>query len=91
MRVQLIGKEGETDMKENIRDKMVRGVLLAALLWFGFRGVLPEVIAGGDLYVLILAGIAAIAGFAFGPYVYEAYRCSSRCDPTCHPKFCRTQ
>jgi hypothetical protein len=76
-------------MKESIIDNSVRGVALGALVWLGMRGVVPDIIAAGNLAVLISVGAAAIAGFAIGPYAYDAYRCASRCEPTCNPKFCR--
>ena len=78
-------------MKNTLTDYIVRGMLLAALVWFGIRGVLTDIIAGGDLLALFLAGAAFIGVFAFAPYVYEAYRCASRCEPACNPRFCRAQ
>lgn len=78
-------------MKNTLTDYIVRGMLLAALVWFGIRGVLPDIIAGGELLALILLGAAFIAVFAFAPYVYEAYRCANRCETTCNPRLCRAQ
>lgn len=78
-------------MKENIVDNIARGVVIGALVMFGLRGVLPDIIAAGNLPLLLAAGAAAILGFAIGPYAYQAYRCASRCEPTCSPQFCRAQ
>ncbi|MHB8845029.1 MAG: hypothetical protein ACYC7L_09825 [Nitrospirota bacterium] len=76
-------------MKDNIIDNIVRGVVLGALVMFGLRGILPDIIAAGYLPLLFSAGAAVILGFAVGPYAYHVYRCASRCEPTCSPEFCR--
>lgn len=72
-------------------DYIVRGMLLAALVWFGIRGVLPDIIAGSDLLALFLLGAAFIAVFALAPLAYDAYRCANRCEPTCNSRFCRAR
>ncbi len=76
-------------MKENIIDNLARGVVLAALAWFGLRGVLPEIAAAGNMPLFLLAIAAVIAGSAVGPAAYQAYRCAQSCEATCDPKFCR--
>ncbi len=76
-------------MKETIIDNFARGVVLAALAWFGLRGVLPEISATGNMPLFLLAIVALIAGYAVGPTAYQAYRCAQSCDATCDPKFCR--
>ncbi len=76
-------------MKEQIIERIVRGVVFGALLMFGLRGVLPDISAAGNLPVLFIGGAVTILGSAVGPYVYEMYRCAYRCDATCKPEFCR--
>jgi hypothetical protein len=76
-------------MNESILNNIVRGAVLGVLLLFGLRGVLPNIVAAGDLPLLFLAGAAAILGFAIGPSAYHAYRCASRCEPTCDLQLCR--
>lgn len=78
-------------MKENIIDNIARGVVLGALMMFGLRSVLPDIIEAGYLPTLLSAGAAVILGFAVGPYAYQAYRCASRCEPACSPQFCRAR
>ena len=73
-------------MKENIIDTIARGMIFGALAWFGLRGVLPDIVAAGNLPALLSAGAVAIAGYAIGSFVY---RCTYRCEATCDPKFCR--
>jgi hypothetical protein len=81
--------EKDIDMKENIIDNLVRGVVLGVLVLFGLRAVLPDIVAAGNLPLFFSAGAAVIIGFAIGPSAYQAYRCANRCEPTCNPKFCR--
>jgi len=75
-------------MKEKIFDRIVQGVVLWALAFFGLRGVLPDIVAAGYLPLLFLAA-ASTVGFAVGPYAYQAYRCEQTCETTCDPAFCK--
>ncbi|HEY6010665.1 MAG TPA: hypothetical protein VIX18_04265 [Nitrospirota bacterium] len=75
-------------MKENIIDNIVRGVVFGALVWFGIRGVLPDIVAAGELPALFLIGGALIIVLAIGFTAYKAYRCARRCEPTCGAQFC---
>jgi len=76
-------------MKEKIIDKLVQGVVLWALAFFGLRGVLPEIVTAGSLPVLFLVAVLSTAGYAVGPYAYQAYRCAQQCESTCDPSLCR--
>ena len=76
-------------MKENIFDKIVQGVVLWALAFFGLRGVLPEIVEAGTLPVLFLIAAASIVGYAVGPYAYQSYKCAQSCESTCDPSFCK--
>ncbi len=76
-------------MKDKILDNLGRGVVIAALAWFGLRGVLPEITAAGNMPAFLLAIAVLITGYAVGPSAYMAYRCGQSCDATCDPKFCR--
>ena len=76
-------------MKENIIDKLVQGVVLWALTFFGLRGVLPDIAETGYIPALFLLAAASIVGYAVGPYAYQSYRCAQSCESTCDPSFCK--
>lgn len=73
-------------MRKDILDNIVRGVIFAAMAWFGLRGVLPDIVEAGNLPVLLGAAAVGIAGYAIGSFTY---RCTYRCESTCEPKYCR--
>jgi hypothetical protein len=75
----------ETDMKEDVLDKIVRILVLGGLVLFGLRGVLPDIPGSGQLPLLLVSVAAAVVVLAIGQY---AYRCA-RCAPTCNLKVCR--
>jgi hypothetical protein len=79
------GPKGETVMKEDIFDNIVRFLVLAGLTLFGLRGVLPDIAGIEQLSVALGSGAAVILAFGIVRY---AYRCS-RCAPTCNLKVCR--
>jgi hypothetical protein len=54
----------EAAMSNNV----VLGFVLAVLVLFGLRGVLPEVFATVHLPMLIALAVAAIAGYVIGRY-----------------------
>ena len=64
-----------------ILDDIVKGLVLGVLLLFGLRGVLPNIVANGQLPDLIAFGITSSLGYAIGRY-------ASHCEPTCDPKLC---
>jgi hypothetical protein len=57
-------KLGETAMKNNI----VLGFVLVMLVYFGLRGVLPEIFDSLKMSVLIAFVLAGIGGFVIGRY-----------------------
>jgi hypothetical protein len=72
-------------MKEDFFDNLVRTLVLAGLVLFGLRGVLPDFAGSEQLFALLASGAGAILVFGIGRY---AYRCS-RCATTCNLKVCR--
>jgi hypothetical protein len=80
-----VSVQKETDMKEDIVDTIVKGLVFGLFTLFGSRGVLPDIAGSEQLPVLLASGAAGIVIFAIGQY---AYRCA-RCAPTCNLKVCR--
>lgn len=75
----------EFDMKEDIFDNLVRTLVLAGLMLFGLRGVLPAIALSAQLPLLLISGTAVVVAFGIARY---AYRCA-KCTTTCNLKVCR--
>ena len=72
-------------MKEDLFDNLVRTLVLAGLMLFGLRGVLPDFAVSAQLPAVLLSGAAVVLVFGIARY---AYRCS-QCTTTCNLKVCR--
>jgi hypothetical protein len=67
-------------MKEDIFDNLVRTLVLAGLVLFGLRGVLPAIALSAQMPLLLVSGAAVVLAFGIVRYAYRCAKCTTSCD-----------